>query len=202
MQVIQQSSTQGEPSPLGETGAFSKTVFQGNSFTKSFVEHGILMGLASVRTQHSYMQGIPRMFNRRTRYDFYWPELANIGEQAVLLKEIYAGKDDDNAVFGYQEAWAEYRFKPNQITGGMVYQVQPDEQNPSPDLMPWHYADKYDSRPYLSTDWIKETDVNIARTLAVQDTALMDQFISNMYFRSTWARPMPVYSIPGLTGHF
>lgn len=202
MQVIQQSSTAGEPSPLGETGAFSKTVFQGNSFTKSFVEHGILMGLASVRTQHSYMQGIPRMFNRRTRYDYYWPELANIGEQAVLLKEIYAGKDDDEAVFGYQEAWADYRYKPNQITGGMVYQVQPDEQNPSPDLMPWHYADKYDSRPYLSTDWIKETDVNIARTLAVQDTALMDQFISNMYFRSTWARPMPVYSIPGLTGHF
>lgn len=202
MQVIQQSSTAGEPSPLGETGAFSKTVFQGNSFTKSFVEHGILMGLASIRTQHSYMQGIPRMFNRRTRYDFYWPELANIGEQAVLLKEIYAGNDYDEAVFGYQEAWAEYRYKPNQITGGMVYQVQPDEQNPSPDLMPWHYADKYDSRPYLSTDWIKETDVNIARTLAVQDTALMDQFISNMYFRSTWARPMPVYSIPGLAGHF
>lgn len=202
MQVIQQSSTAGEPSPLGETGAFSKTVFQGNSFTKSFVEHGILMGLASVRTQHSYMQGIPRMFNRRTRYDYYWPELANIGEQAVLLKEIYAGQDNDDAVFGYQEAWAEYRYKPNQITGGMVYQVQPDEENPSPDLMPWHYADKYDSRPYLSTDWIKETDVNIGRTLAVQDTALMDQFISNMYFRSTWARPMPVYSIPGLSGHF
>lgn len=203
MQVIQQSSTQGEPSPLGETGAFSKTVFQGNSFTKSFVEHGILMGLASVRTQHSYMQGIPRMFSRRTRYDYYWPELANIGEQAVLCKEIYAnGSDNDDQVFGYQEAWAEYRYKPNQITGGMVYQVQPGEENPSPDLMPWHYADKYDSRPYLSSDWIKETDVNIARTLAVQDTALMDQFISNMYFRSTWARPMPVYSIPGLTGHF
>lgn len=203
MQVIQQSSTAGEPSPLGETGAFSKTVFQGNSFTKSFVEHGILMGLASIRTQHSYMQGIPRMFSRRTRYDYYWPELANIGEQAVLVKEIYAkGDGNDESVFGYQEAWAEYRYKPNQITGGMVYQVQPDEQNPSPDLMPWHYADKYDSRPYLSTDWIKETDVNIARTLAVQDTALMDQFISNMYFRSTWARPMPVYSIPGLTGHF
>lgn len=203
MQVIQQSSTAGEPSPLGETGAFSKTVFQGNSFTKSFVEHGILMGLASVRTQHSYMQGVPRMFSRRTRYDYYWPELANIGEQAVLVKEIYAkGDANDDSVFGYQEAWAEYRYKPNQITGGMVYQVQPDEQNPSPDLMPWHYADKYDSRPYLSTDWIKETDVNIARTLAVQDTALMDQFISNMYFRSTWARPMPVYSIPGLTGHF
>jgi hypothetical protein len=203
MQVIQQSSTAGEPSPLGETGAFSKTVFQGNSFTKSFVEHGILMGLASVRTKHSYMQGIPRMFSRRTRYDYYWPELANIGEQAVLCKEIYAnGSANDDEVFGYQEAWAEYRYKPNQITGGMVYQVQPGEENPSPDLMPWHYADYYDGRPYLSTDWIKETDVNIARTLAVQDTALMDQFISNMYFRSTWARPMPVYSIPGLTGHF
>lgn len=203
MQVIQQSSTAGEPSPLGETGAFSKTVFQGNSFTKSFVEHGILMGLASVRTNHSYMQGIPRMFSRKTRYDFYWPELANIGEQAVKVKEIYAtGADSDDEVFGYQEAWAEYRYKPNQITGGMVYQIPPSEGNPAPDLMPWHYADYYGERPFLSNDWIKETDVNVGRTLAVQDTALMDQFISNMYFRSTWARPMPVYSIPGLTGHF
>ena len=161
------------------------------------------MGLASVRTNHSYMQGIPRMFSRKTRYDFYWPELANIGEQAVKVKEIYAtGADSDDEVFGYQEAWAEYRYKPNQITGGMVYQIPPSEGNPASDLMPWHYADYYGERPFLSNDWIKETDVNVGRTLAVQDTALMDQFISNMYFRSTWARPMPVYSIPGLTGHF
>lgn len=202
MQVVQQSSTNGEPSPLGETGAVSKTVYDGNGFTKSFVEHGILIGLASVRTQHSYMQGIPRMFNRRSRFDFYWPELANIGEQAVLVKEIYAtGGNSDNEVFGYQEAWADYRYKPNQITGGMVFQTQANEENPVQNLTPWHYGDHYSSRPYLSADWIKETDVNIGRTLAVTDTALSDQFISNFFFKSRWARPMPVYSIPGLNGH-
>ncbi len=203
MQVIQQSSTANEPSPLGDTGAFSKTVYDGNGFTKSFVEHGILMGLASVRTSHSYMQGIPRMFNRRTRYDFYWPELANIGEQAVLVKEIFAvGTESvDDAVFGYQEAWADYRFKPNQITGGMVFSNQANEENPRQDMMPWTYADYYSSRPYLSTDWIMETDQNIARTLAVQDDTIFHQFISNFFFKSRWARPMPIYSIPGLNGH-
>lgn len=201
MQVVQQSSTANEPSPLGDVGGFSKTVYDGNGFTKSFVEHGILMGVASVRTMHSYMQGIPRMFNRRSRYDFYWPELANIGEQAVLVKEIYAlGGAQDDEVFGYQEAWADYRFKPNQITGGMVFSTQATEENPRQDMMPWTYADYYRSRPYLSTDWIKETDENIDRTLAVQSDTF-HQFISNFFFQSRWARPMPIYSIPGLNGH-
>ena len=201
MQVVQQSSTANEPSPLGDVGGFSKTVYDGNGFTKSFVEHGILMGLVSVRTLHTYMQGIPRMFNRRTRYDFYWPELANIGEQAVLTKEIYAtGGGYDYDVFGYQEAWADYRFKPNQITGGMVFSNQANEENPRQDMMPWTYADYYEERPHLSSDWIKETDQNIARTLAVQGDTF-HQFISNFFFKSRWARPMPIYSIPGLNGH-
>lgn len=198
MQVVQQSSTSGEPSPLGETGAMSKTVHQGSMFTKSFVEHGYLFGLVSVRTQHSYMQGIPRMFNRRSRYDFYWPELANIGEQAVFAKEIYAVADDD-AVFGYQEAWADYRYKPNQITGHMGFM---DSLNTEDSLSPWHYADFYKSRPYLSAEWMQETDENVARTLAVSSTAEFDQFIFNGYFKARWARPMPLYSIPGLAGHF
>ena len=198
MAVVQQSSTSGEPSPLGETGAMSKTVHQGSMFTKSFVEHGYLFGLVSVRTQHSYMQGIPRMFNRRSRYDFYWPELANIGEQAVLAKEIYAVADDD-AVFGYQEAWADYRYKPNQITGNMGFM---DSLNSEDSLSPWHYADFYKSRPYLSAEWMQETDENVARTLAVSSTAEFDQFIFNGYFKARWARPMPLYSIPGLAGHF
>lgn len=198
MQVVQQSSTSGEPSPLGETGAMSKTVHQGSMFTKSFVEHGYLFGLVSVRTQHSYMQGIPRMFNRRSRYDFYWPELANIGEQAVLAKEIYAVVDDD-AVFGYQEAWADYRYKPNQITGHMGFM---HSLNTEDSLSPWHYADFYKSRPYLSAEWMQETDENVARTLAVSSTSEFDQFIFNGYFKARWARPMPLYSIPGLAGHF
>ncbi len=201
MQVVQQSSTSSEPSPLGETGAMSKTVYSGSMFTKSFVEHGWLMCLASVRTQHSYQQGIHRMWNRKTRYQFYWPELANLGEMAVLNKEIYAcGDGRDNQVFGYQEAWADYRYRPNQITGNMR-QFKETNDGPS-SLAVWHYGDFYPSRPYLSGEWIKETDENIARTLAVSDTKIFDQFLCDCYFKGRWARPMPLYSIPGLIGHF
>lgn len=201
MQVVQQSSTSAEPSPLGETGAMSKTVYSGSMFTKSFVEHGVLMCLGSVRTQHSYQQGIHRMWSRKSRYDYYWPELANIGEQAVFNKEIYAhGDGRDDQVFGYQEAWADYRYRPNQITGNMR-QFKETNDGPS-SLAVWHYGDFYPSRPYLSGEWIKETDENIARTLAVSDTKIFDQFLCDCYFKGRWARPMPLYSIPGLTGHF
>ena len=200
-QVVQQSSTSSEPSPLGETGAMSKTVHKGSMFTKSFVEHGYLMAFASVRTQHSYQQGIHKMWSRSSRYDFYWPELANIGEQAILNKEIFAisGSQDDG-VFGYQEAWADYRYKPNMITGNMRQYA--DSLDTDKSLAVWHYGDFYDSVPRLSDDWVRETDVNVARTLAVSDTATFDQFLADFYFKGRWARPMPLYSIPGLNGHF
>lgn len=195
-QVIQQSNVDNAPTPLGNTGAFSKTVDRGSIFTKSFVEHGLLIGLCSVRTDHTYQQGIPRYLTRRDRYDFYWPELANIGEQAVKVSEIYAKADPSNSlVFGYQEAWADYRYSPNRVTGAF-------RSDSYQSLDVWHYADYYHSRPYLSNDWVRETDVNIGRTLAVQDSKVADQFLLDCYFNARWARPMPVYSIPGLSGHF
>lgn len=195
-QVIQQSAAANEPTPLGNTGAYSKTVDRGSMFTKSFTEHGYLIGLASVRTEHTYQDGIPRHLMRRSRYDFYWPELANIGEQPVYLSEIYAGDEDNNKlIFGYQEPYADYRYSPNRVTGAF--------RSTSPQSLDvWHYADDYQSRPYLSGSWIAETDQNIARTLAVQDSEVADQFICDIYFKTNWARPMPLYSIPGLAGHF
>lgn len=197
-QVVQQSSTVDEPSPLGEVGAMSKTVDSGSIFTKSFTEHGFILGFVSIRTDHTYLQGVPRMFDRNTRYDYYWPEMANIGEMSVRTREIY-GKADPSEVFGYQEAWADYRYRPNQCTGRMAYTSYDSADNKQ--LSPWHYADYYSSTPRLSDEWIRETDANVARTLAVSNTELFDQFIANFYFRARWARPMPVYSIPGLTGH-
>lgn len=196
-QVVQQSAAADEPTPLGNTGAFSKTVDKGNMFTKSFVEHGYLIALASVRTEHTYQQGYPRYLMRRQRFDFYWPELANIGEQAVKVGEIYAtgDEDTDNGVFGYQEAWADYRYSPNRVSGAF--------RSSSPQSLDvWHYADDYASRPFLSSSWIQETDRNIARTLAVQDSDVADQFLLDCYFKSVWTRPMPLYSIPGIGGHF
>lgn len=195
-QVVQQSAAANEPTPLGNTGAYSKTVDRGSMFTKSFVEHGFLMGLASVRTEHTYQQGFPRYLSRRSRYDFYWPELAHIGEQAVKVSEIFAAADSSsNIVFGYQEAWADYRYSPNRVSGAF-------RSNSKQSLDVWHYADDYSSRPYLSSSWIAETDANIARTLAVQDSAVADQFLLDCYFQSVWTRPMPLYSVPGMMGHF
>lgn len=195
-QVIQQSNVSDAPTPLGNTGAFSKTVDRGSIFTKSFTEHGFLMGFCSVRTDHTYQQGVPRSLMRRNRYDFYWPELAHIGEQPVKVSEIYADADPTNElVFGYQEAWADYRYSPNRVSATF-------RSNAPGSLDVWHYADDYGSRPYLSDGWIAETSANIARTLAVQDTGTSDQFLLDCYFKASWARPMPVYSIPGLGGHF
>lgn len=195
-QVIQQSAAADEPTPLGNTGAFSKTVDRAGLFTKSFVEHGLLMGFVSVRTDHTYQQGIPRYLTRRQRYDFYWPELANIGEQPVKVSEIYAAADPENSlIFGYQEAWADYRYSPNRVSGAF-------RSSSSQSLDVWHYADDYATRPYLGSSWITETDDNIARTLAVQDSKVADQFLLDCYFQARWARPMPLYSVPGLEGHF
>ena len=195
-QVIQQSNSSDAPTPLGNTGAFSKTVDRGSIFTKSFTEHGFLMGFCSVRTDHTYQQGVPRSLMRRDRYDYYWPELAHIGEQPVKVSEIYADADPTNElVFGYQEAWADYRYSPNRVSATF-------RSNAPGTLDVWHYADDYRSRPYLSDGWIAETSANIARTLSVQDIGTSDQFLLDCYFKASWARPMPVYSIPGLGGHF
>lgn len=189
-QVIQTSATD-TTSPQGNTAAFSMTTMSRNMTTYSATEHGFIIGLAAVRVDHSYQQGLPRMWTRSTRFSYYDPMLANLGEQAVLNQEIYAqGNEKDEEVFGYQEAWADYRYRINMITGEM-------RSNYSKTLDAWHYADKYDKLPTLSSDWIKEGMENIDRTIAVQSEKSR-QFICNFYFDQTWTRAMPIYSLPGL----
>lgn len=190
-QVIQTSSTD-STSPLGNTAALSVTTMNKPMFTKSFTEHGFVMGLAVVRTDQTYQQGIERMWSRKGRYDYYWPVLANIGEQAILNKEIYAqGNTADEEAFGYQEAWADYRYKPSKVTGLF-------RSNAAQSLDAWHYAQDYDALPTLSTAWMEQTDTEMKRTLAVQN---QPDFIADFYFMNKTTRCMPVYSIPGLIDH-
>nr|DAU85196.1 MAG TPA: major capsid protein [Microviridae sp.] len=189
-QVIQTSSTD-STSPQGNTAAYSMTTMSRNMCTYSATEHGYVLGLAAIRVDHSYQQGLPRMWTRTTRFSYYDPMLANLGEQAVLNREIYAqGTDKDEEVFGYQEAWADYRYRTNMVTSEM-------RSTYAQTLDAWHYADKYDSLPTLSSSWIKEGTENIDRTLAVQSSN-SHQFICNFFFDQSWTRPMPVYSVPGL----
>ena len=183
-----------EKTPQGNLAAYSATSHNdGDLFTHSFTEHGCLMGLAVVRTQHTYQQGINRMWSRKSMFDFYWPELANLGEQAILNKEIFTKgvTTDDEAAFGYQEAWAEYRYKPDMITGEM-------RSNYAQSLDIWHYGDDYSTLPSLGSQWVQEPESNMARTLAVQNH---DQFMGDFYFSPTYALPMPLYSVPGLIDH-
>lgn len=190
-QVIQTSSTD-NTSPQGNTAALSVTTMNKPMFTKSFTEHGFIMGLAVVRTDQTYQQGIDRMWSRKGRYDYYWPVLANIGEQAILNKEIYAqGNAKDNEAFGYQEAWADYRYKPSKVTGLF-------RSNAQQSLDAWHYAQDYDALPTLSTAWMEQGETEMKRTLAVQS---QPDFIADFYFMNKTTRCMPVYSIPGLIDH-
>lgn len=189
---VQQTSSTTSSSPLGNLAAFGVAgdVFHG--FSKSFVEHGIIIGLVNVRADLTYQQGIPRMWSRKGRFDYYWPALAHLGEQAVLNKEIFAqGSADDDKVFGYQERWAEYRYFPGQITGKFR---STDPQS----LDVWHLSQKFDTLPTLSKQFIQDNPP-IERVVAVQDEP---QFLLDSYIRLKCARPMPVYSVPGLVDHF
>lgn len=189
-QVIQTSSTD-STSPQGNTGAYSMTTLSKNMCTYSATEHGYVLGLAAIRVDHSYQQGLSRLWTRNTRFSYYDPMLANLGEQAVLNQEIYAqGKPQDEEVFGYQEAWADYRYRTNMVTSEMRSAY-------AQTLDAWHYADKYDKLPTLSSSWIKEGTENIDRTLAVQSSN-SHQFICNFYYKQAWTRPMPIYSVPGI----
>lgn len=189
-QVIQNSATT-DASPQGNTAAYSMTTLRNKMCNYSSVEHGYLMILGCIRVDHSYQQGLSRMWSRKTRFDFYHPMLANLGEMAVLNKEIYCqGTEKDDDVFGYQEAWADYKYHPNIVTGEMRSQY-------AQSLDAWHYADYYEELPTLSSSWIQEGEENIDRTLAVQSEN-SHQFICNFFFDQTWTRPMPIYSVPGL----
>lgn len=193
-QVIQTSGTT-ETSPQGNVAAMSVTGFGKSAFTKSFEEHGFVIGVCCVRHDHTYQQGLERMFSRKNKLDYYFPVFANLGEQAVLKKELYAqGTETDNEAFGYQEAWADYRMKPNRICGAF-------RSNATGTLDSWHYGDNYTSTPALSQEWMKEGSAEIARTLAVENTVNEPQFIADFLVKNTTVRPMPMYSVPGLIDH-
>lgn len=186
--------------PLGFTGAFSNTSDSFGGFVKSFVEHGYVIGVACVRTLQTYSQGIPKLFTRRKRFDFYMPEFATIGEQPIFKYELFAGTSVDLAsesepeVFGYQEAWAHYRYKPSMITGS----VAPNSDNNS--FIPWTYTNDFSTAPTLNEQFMKQDYSNVGKTLV--DTETLDQYLIDIYFDLNCVRPMPVYSIPGLIDHY
>lgn len=193
-QVIQTSGTT-ETSPQGNVAAMSVTGFGKSAFTKSFEEHGFVIGVCCVRHDHTYQQGLERMFSRKNKLDYYFPVFANLGEQAVLKKELYAqGTKTDNEAFGYQECWADYRMKPNRICGAF-------RSNATGTLDSWHYGDNYTSTPALSQEWMKEGSAEIARTLSVENKVNEPQFIADFLVKNTTVRPMPMYSVPGLIDH-
>lgn len=180
-------------SPLGDLAATVNAVLKGG-FDKSFTEHGLIIGMVSVRADLTYQNGIERFWLKRTRYDYYWPALAHLGEQAVLKKEIHAIGDDgteDNKVFGYQERYAEYRYKPSRITGLFA-------SNVTDSLDVWHVAQDIESTVALNSFFIVE-NIPIDRVIAVPSEP---QFLADFWFSLHCARPMPVYSVPGLIDHF
>lgn len=198
-QVVQMSGTETEEglqaTEQGNVSAYSLTTDKSSSFTKSFTEHGMVIGLICIRQEHTYQQGINPMFSRKRKYQFYWPSLANLGEEAIDNKTIYAqGTNADTQKFGFQERWAEYRYKPSIVCGEMRSQA-------SNTLDVYHFADYYQSLPQLGASWIAEDEYNIDRTLAVTSN-VSNQFIADIYFNYRCARPMPTYSVPGLMDHF
>lgn len=201
-QVVQQSATASGETAQGTVTGMSVTTDTHSDFTKSFTEHGFVIGVMVARYDHTYQQGLERFWSRKDRFDYYWPVFANIGEQAVKNKEIFAqgpakkdnaGNVIDDQVFGYQEAWADYRYKPSRVTGEMRSQY-------AQSLDVWHLADDYSALPMLSDSWIREDKSNVDRVLAVtSDTS--NQLFADIYIKNRTTRPMPMYSIPGLIDH-
>lgn len=193
-QVLQTSGTVEGNTPQGTPVGQSLTTDTHHDFKKSFVEHGFVIGVMVARYRHTYQQGLERFWNRHSRLDFYWPVFANIGEQAILNKEIYAqGTNEDEEVFGYQEAWADYRYKPDRVSAEMRSAY-------AQSLDVWHLADDYDKLPALSDSWIREDPSNVDRVLAVQSNTSA-QLFADIFVMNRTTRPMPMYSIPGLIDH-
>lgn len=194
-QIIQNSGTgEGSATPQGTVTGQSLTTDVHSDFRKSFVEHGFVIGVMVARYDHTYQQGLERFWSRSDRFDYYWPVFANLGEQAVKNREIYAqGTAQDDEVFGYQEAWADYRYKPSHVTGEMRSQY-------AQSLDVWHLADKYVSLPMLSDAWIREDKSVVDRVLAVT-SSVSNQLFADLYIENRTTRPMPLYSIPGLIDH-
>jgi len=189
---IAQTSSTDTTTPQGNLSGYATTGFMGHKFSKSFTEHSVIIGLANVFADLTYQQGLPRHFSRQTKFDFYWPALAHLGEQSILNKEIYAqGTTADDSVFGYQERYAEYRYKPSFVTGQM-------RSNFAQSLDTWHLAQDFGSLPALNSSFIEENPP-VDRVTAVQNYPNM---ILDMFFKLKCARPMPTYGVPGLIDHF
>jgi len=189
------SNASGTTTPLGNLAAMGTGLAHGHGFTQSFTEHGVIIGLVSVRADLTYQQGLRKMWSRSTRYDYYFPAFAMLGEQAILNKEIYVrGTSDDNNVFGYQERWAEYRYNPALITGLF-------KSTSAGTIDGWHLAQKFTSLPTLNSTFIQESPP-VDRILAVGAAANGQQFLCDTFFSNRVARPMPMYSVPGLIDHF
>lgn len=189
---VAQTSSTDTTSPQANLAAFGTQIGRNIGFQKSFVEHGYIIGLASARADLSYQQGINKMWNRRTRFDFYWPTLSHLGEQAILNSEIYAqGTSADTEVFGYQERYAEYRYKPSEILGTFMSTV-------SAPLDMWHLAQDFNALPALNASFI-ESNTPVDRVIAVETEP---HFLWDGFFNLVCARPMPTYSVPGYIDHF
>ena len=189
VQTSQTDTTTGQA--LGNTAAYSLTTCSKQMVDYAATEYGYIIGLAVVRVEHSYQQGLATKWTRGGRFTYYDPRLAALGEQPVYNREIYAqGTTEDDEIFGYQEAWADYRYKPSYVTGEM-------RSNYQTSLDAWHYADNYDKLPRLSAEWIQEGTQNIDRTIAVKSN-ISHQFLCDFYFTEDWYREMPIYSIPGI----
>lgn len=189
VQTSQTDTTTGQA--LGNTAAYSLTTCSKQMVDYAATEYGMIIGLAVIRVEHSYQQGLATKWTRGGRFTYYDPRLASLGEQPVYNREIYAqGTAEDNEIFGYQEAWADYRYKPSYVTGEM-------RSNYKTSLDAWHYADDYNALPRLSAEWIQEGQQNIDRTIAVTSNT-SHQFLCDFYFTEDWFREMPIYSIPGI----
>ena len=195
MDEVIQTSESSATSPLGNLAGRSVTATNESGFVKSFTEHGYIIGVACVRNSRTYSQGIPRRYTRFNRLKYYWPVLANIGEQEVYNQELFVPAStesvDPKDVFGYQEAWAEYRYTPDRLSG----LFSPDATG---SLVSWTYGDYYTQTPALSGAWLSQGKNEVARTLAVVS---QPQFIADFYFHGKAVRPMPVFSVPGLMDH-
>lgn len=189
---IAQTSSTDATTPQGNLAAMGTVGIHNNGFNKSFTEHGYVIGIVCARADLTYQQGIDRMWLRDDRYDFYWPSLAHLGEQEVLSREIYAdGTVADDDVFGYQERYAELRYKPSKVTSAF-------RSNAAASLDSWHLCQDFASRPVLGSTFIAENPP-IDRIVAVPSEP---DLIFDAYFDLVCARPIPMYSVPGLIDHF
>jgi len=195
--IAQTSGTNasGTTTPMGTLAAMGTALAHNHGFTYSATEHGVILGIVAVRADLTYQQGLARMWSRSTRYDFYFPAFATLGEQAILNKEIYVtGGSGDNNVFGYQERWAEYRYYPSRISSLF-------RSTAAGTIDAWHLAQKFTTTPTLNTTFIQDTPP-VSRVVAVGSAANGQQFIFDSFFDVKKARPMPMYSVPGLIDHF